>query len=116
MAASCSKDGGGGNTPPDNNGPYTTRLPVQADVKVVDSLVKVLMDSYNVPGLSIAITRGEKLVYAKAYGLSDKEQNKKADTSDIYRIASLSKQLTSVAVMQLLDQKKDIPGRYGIWH
>jgi D-alanyl-D-alanine carboxypeptidase len=29
------------------------------------------MNAYNVPALSIAITKGEKLVYVKAYGEAD---------------------------------------------
>jgi len=105
IVISCSKSN---TTKPDNeNGPDTTVVvPKQADIPAIDSQVNVFMTSYNVPALSIAITKGEKLVYLKAYGLADKEKNQKADTGDIYRIASLSKQLTSVAIMKLLDQKK----------
>jgi CubicO group peptidase (beta-lactamase class C family) len=64
------------------------------------------MTTYNVPALSIAITKGEKLVYLKAYGVSDQSKGTKAVVSDRYRIASLSKQFTSVAIMKLLDQGK----------
>jgi D-alanyl-D-alanine carboxypeptidase len=84
----------------------TTSIPVQVDIAAVDSQVNVFMTDYKVPALSIAITKGEKLVYVKAYGLADKEANQKAETDDLYRLASLSKQLTSVAIMKLLDQKK----------
>lgn len=113
MAASCSKDSntkpGGGtdtDTTGNNNGTDTTHLPVQVDIKAVDSQVNVFMTTYNVPALSIAITKGEKLVYVKAYGLADKEKSQKADTGDLYRLASLSKQITSVAIMKLMEQGK----------
>lgn len=72
----------------------------------VDDQVNSFMTAYNIPALSIAITKGEKLVYAKAYGMADKEDNQKATTTDLYRIASLSKQFTSVAIMVLLDKGK----------
>ncbi|MBS1527463.1 MAG: beta-lactamase family protein [Bacteroidetes bacterium] len=72
----------------------------------VDDQVTALMSTYNVPALSIAITQGERLVYAKAYGMADKEANQAAKTTDLYRLASCSKQFTSAAIMVLLDQKK----------
>ena len=75
-------------------------------IPAVDAQAASFMSTYNLPGLSIAITKGEKLVYAKAYGWADKEGNQKAATGDLYRIASLSKQITSVAIMVLLDQGK----------
>lgn len=113
ITVSCSKDGtstpGNGNgtdTTGNGNGTDTTHLPTQLDIAAVDSQVNVFMDAYNVPALSIAITKGEKLVYVKAYGLADKEKNQKADTSNLYRLASLSKQLTAVAIMKLLEQGK----------
>jgi CubicO group peptidase (beta-lactamase class C family) len=110
MTVSCSKDGnskpGNGTDTTGNNGTDTTHLPTQPDIVAVDSLVNLFMNTYSVPALSIAITKGEKLVYVKAYGLADKEKNQKADTSDLYRLASLSKQLTSVTIMKLLEQGK----------
>ncbi|SEM57287.1 CubicO group peptidase, beta-lactamase class C family [Chitinophaga rupis] len=112
MAASCSKKDGvskpenGTDTTGNNNGTDTTHLPTQSDITAVDSQVNVFMNAYNVPALSIAITKGEKLVYVKAYGMADKEKSQKADTGDLYRLASLSKQLTSVAILKLLEQGK----------
>lgn len=111
MTAACSKDnaakpGNGTDTTDNNNGTDTTHLPAQVDINAIDSQVNLFMSTYNVPALSIAITKGEKLVYIKAYGLADKEKNQKADSSNLYRLASLSKQLTSVAIMKLLEQGK----------
>jgi len=111
LMGSCSKDnnstpGNNIDTTGNNNGTDTTHVPAQIDVVAVDSQVNVFMTTYNVPALSIAITKGEKLVYVKAYGLADKEKSQKADTGDLYRLASLSKQLTSVAIMKLLEQGK----------
>ena len=84
----------------------TTTQPGDTGIAAVDDQVKSFMAAYNIPALSIAITKGEKLVYAKAYGLADKEKAQKANTTDLYRLASLSKQITSVAIMKLLDQGK----------
>jgi CubicO group peptidase (beta-lactamase class C family) len=75
-------------------------------VAALDDEVNAFMTTYNVPAVSVAITKGEKLVYLKAYGISDKSKGTKATISDRYRLASLSKQFTSVAIMKLLDQGK----------
>lgn len=77
-----------------------------ADMKAVDALVKKYMDDHNVPGLSFAISRNGKLVLAKTYGMSDKEQNERVAPRHRFRVASVSKPLTSVAVMRLVQEKK----------
>ncbi|MDR6940916.1 serine hydrolase domain-containing protein [Mucilaginibacter pocheonensis] len=75
-------------------------------VAALDDEVNAFMTTYNVPAVSVAITKGEKLVYLKAYGTSDQSRGVKAAISDRYRIASLSKQITAVAIMRLLDGGK----------
>ena len=72
----------------------------------VDQNVAAFMSQYSIPALSIAITLNEKLVYVKAYGKSDVENNQAALPQNLFRISSLSKQLTSVAIMKLMDQGK----------
>jgi CubicO group peptidase (beta-lactamase class C family) len=74
------------------------------DIASIDQVVSAFMAKYSVPGLSLVITADENLVYAKAYGRAD--DTHAAKTTDLYRIASLSKQITSVAIMRLLDQDR----------
>lgn len=83
-----------------------TTTTTMADVPALDDQITAFMTTYNVPALAVAITKDEKLVYVKSYGISDKSANKKAANTDLYRLASLSKQLTSVTIMKLLDQGK----------
>lgn len=78
----------------------------QEDIGIVDDAVKIFMDNHNVPGLVLAVTKDEKLVYAKAYGKADKEANTDMKTNSIFRLASVSKSITGVAVMKLIDDKK----------
>jgi D-alanyl-D-alanine carboxypeptidase len=83
---------------------YTVNL--VTGIGSVDQNVAAFMSQYNIPALSIAITLNEKLVYVKAYGKSDLENNQAAEPQNLFRISSLSKQLTSVAIMKLMDQGK----------
>jgi D-alanyl-D-alanine carboxypeptidase len=75
-------------------------------ITAIDQNVAAFMAQYNIPALSIAITLNEKLVYAQAYGKSGIGDNQNASTGDLYRISSLSKQITSAAIMRLIDQGK----------
>jgi D-alanyl-D-alanine carboxypeptidase len=72
----------------------------------IDQNVAFFMNQYNIPSLSIAITLNEKLVYAQAYGQADVENNKAATTQNLFRVAALSQQITSAAIMKLMDQGK----------
>jgi len=83
---------------------YTVTL--TTDISALDQSVSAFMKQYSVPGLSLAITLNDKLVYVKAYGQSDVEDNQAATTNNLYRISSLSKQITSAVIMKLMDQGK----------
>lgn len=73
---------------------------------VVDNDIITFMGKYNVPGMSIAIVKDGKLVYAKGYGYADKENLIPVDTSSLFRLASLSKWFTSAAIMKLIQENK----------
>ena len=84
----------------------TFTVTLTTDMAGIDQSVAAFMSLYSVPGLSIAITLNDKLVYVKAYGKSDIEDNQVATTNNLYRVASLSKQITSAVIMKLMDQGK----------
>lgn len=56
-----------------------------------------------VPSVSIAITRGSTVVLEKAYGRADLENDVPASNDTIYRIASITKQLTAAAILRLVE-------------
>ena len=62
-----------------------------------DDAVQGFMTKHSVPAASIAVTHGEKLIYLKAYGLQDKEASQAATPQSLFRLASVSKQLTSAS-------------------
>jgi N-acyl-D-amino-acid deacylase len=57
------------------------------------------MSKYQVPGASLAITRNGSLVFAHGYGAN-------VQPDSVFRIASLSKQLTAVAILKLAQEGK----------
>jgi CubicO group peptidase (beta-lactamase class C family) len=71
---------------------------------VIEYQVSRLMERANLKGVSIAIVKDEKLVYASAFGYADAEKDVKASPKDLYRIASVSKLITAVAIMQMVEE------------
>ncbi len=58
------------------------------------------------PGASLAVIRDGKVIYSKAYGLADVENNIPVSTSTNYRLASVTKQFTATAILKLVDRGK----------
>lgn len=108
LVQACSKDTDSPSGPPIIIPPDTTTTPVNPGftIQKIDDDVNVFMAKYNIPGLSLAISRHGKLVYAKGYGLADRESNEKVTTESLFRIASLSKWITSTAIMKLIQEGK----------
>ena len=59
-----------------------------------------------IPGATIMIVRGGKLAYAETVGLRDPSRPEAMKADDIFRIYSMTKPLTSVAAMMLVEEGK----------
>ncbi|WP_182870030.1 serine hydrolase [Rhodopirellula sp. JC639] len=71
-----------------------------------DRLMQDFMTEHRVPGASIAVTDRGRIVFARGYGYADVAQRQPVEPNSLFRIASLSKPITAVAVLQLIEQKK----------
>jgi len=71
-----------------------------------DRLIEEFMKEHGVPGLSIAVTNQGKLAFSQGYGYADMEAGEMVTPNSLFRIASLSKPITAVAVLQLIEQQK----------
>jgi CubicO group peptidase (beta-lactamase class C family) len=74
--------------------------------RLVDPLARDIIDTKRSAALGIAIDEGGKTLLDKGYGLADIERNVKATPDTIYRIGSVTKQFTAVAIIQLVDAGK----------
>src|SRR5271157_4365608 len=63
-------------------------------------------DHPNVPGASVMVIREGKVVYRHAYGLADLEAHVAATTATNYRLASVTKQFTAMAIMILAERHR----------
>ncbi|WP_051953351.1 serine hydrolase domain-containing protein [Methylocapsa aurea] len=86
---------------------------IPAELDAIDRLVGNYMGKYSVPGLSIAITKDGRLVYAKGFGQARKptlwDRITLQAAEDVspwsrFRIASVTKPFTVVAIFKLVEQ------------
>ena len=71
-----------------------------------DREVEAFMRARKVPGGALAVVKDRRLVYARGYGLADREKKIPARPDTLFRIASVSKPITAVAVMKLVEEKR----------
>ena len=82
----------------------------------VDSLLDGYVNDGRIGGIVALVLRDGKPVYEHAVGWADKEAGRKITMDTEFRIASQSKALTSVAILQLMEEGKltvsDRAGKY----
>ena len=68
-----------------------------------DRLAQSLMQKYNIPGGAIAVMKDGKLVFARGYGWANREARQQVQPDSAFRIASLTKPITSAAILKLVE-------------
>lgn len=77
-----------------------------AELKAMKATADAFMKKYSVPGLSVAIAKEERLVYASGFGLADKDRNEPVTAGHLFRIASVTKPITSATIFRLVEKGK----------
>lgn len=82
----------------------TTPAPpaAQTDITAVDSKVIALINTYNIPGASLAVSKNGKLVYIKGFGKANTATNEAVTPAHRFRLASVSKTFTGAAILKLV--------------
>ena len=72
----------------------------------MDQIIGPFLEKYDIKGASVAVTREGRLVFAKGFGYANVETGRKMSPGNVFRIASVSKLITAIAIMQLVEQGK----------
>jgi CubicO group peptidase (beta-lactamase class C family) len=88
------------------NGIWTNTNFSAKDLELISSRMNEYLKAQNAPGAAIAITKNGRLVYAAGFGQANQETGEEAGPTSLFRIASVSKPFTSVAVMKLVEAGK----------
>src|SRR5262245_12034190 len=72
-----------------------------AAVEALEKLIRHEVADKKLPALSIALVDDQKIVWAQGFGFADPPQKKPATASTVYRVGSVSKLFTDLAIMRL---------------
>lgn len=67
-------------------------------------LIRAAQERFKIPAISIALVRGDAVLWSEGFGLANVAQKRAATPDTLYRAGSLAKPLTAIAVMQLAEQ------------
>src|SRR5215469_13604228 len=94
----------------------TARLPVEgfallpeddilrAERQAMTEVATGFMRKNNIPGLSIAVARNGRSLWEQCFGVTDRDTRQPVSSSSLFRIASVTKPITSVAIFTLIEQ------------
>ena len=72
----------------------------------IDVLVERTLKTFDVPGISVAVIKDDKVIHAKGYGVRSLKTQQKVDENTLFGVASNSKAYTAAALGILVDEKK----------
>jgi CubicO group peptidase (beta-lactamase class C family) len=75
-------------------------------IKQIEALIAAEMSKQSIAGLSVAVVTDNQLRWSAGYGFADLENFVPAKSATVYRLGSLSKPITAVAVMRLVEEGK----------
>lgn len=81
-------------------------LPVSAQNNKVETRIDSVMKKFEMVGLSVAVAKKGKIIYAHSFGKKNIETNASLSNADIFRIASISKSFSATSIMQLAEAGK----------
>jgi CubicO group peptidase (beta-lactamase class C family) len=75
-----------------------------AKLEAIRQAVREHMEAKGIPGLSVAVGNDFRLVWTDGFGSADLEHSVSAKAATVYRLGSISKPITAVAAMQLVER------------
>lgn len=71
------------------------------DLAKISQKVNTYKSANNLPGLAVAITKDDRLIYAAGFGTADPATGEEVGPANLFRIASVSKPVTATAIIRL---------------
>lgn len=94
------------NSPTPINYKITNDMSSLNETERFDRSIENFLTKWDIKGASFALMKDDKLIYAKGYGYADVESAEKCEVKHLFRVASVSKLITAVAIMKLYENGK----------
>lgn len=72
----------------------------------IDATCASFAEQEHIPGLAAGIVQGGRLVHVTALGVADREAGRRVEAGTAFRIASMTKNMTALAILSLRDRGK----------
>lgn len=70
----------------------------------IDSLVQKTMETFNIPGIAVAVLKDGEVVHMEGYGVRSLKDGGKVDENTLFGVASNTKAMTTAALAVLIDE------------
>lgn len=91
----------------------------QERIDAAETYIQKMIEECKIPGMSAVIVSDGQVVFARGFGHADAEGTQPVDVNTDFQIASVSKNMTALAIMQLKEQGKlsvdDLVTQYIPW-
>jgi CubicO group peptidase (beta-lactamase class C family)/D-alanyl-D-alanine dipeptidase len=91
---------------PNSQAAISPRSPYAAAAETLERFIAHEMADKELPALSVALVDDQEIVWARGFGFADPQKKVPATAETVYRVGSVSKLFTDIAVMQLAEQGK----------
>ncbi|MCA1592762.1 MAG: beta-lactamase family protein [Acidobacteria bacterium] len=78
----------------------------RSDYREFEKVVLAELKETNTPGAAVAIVRGDRIVYAKGFGVSNVETGAPVTPDMLFRVGSVTKMLTAAVLVSLSEEGK----------
>src|SRR5262249_42081602 len=82
------------------------RAKIAALLPQIETIYKDWQKEAKIPGLAVAVVVDGDTIYAKGFGVREVSTNAPADPDTMFRIASMTKSFTALAILKLRDEGK----------
>ncbi len=72
----------------------------------LDDLLSKALETYQVPGMAVAVVKNNEVVYAAGFGVTDIRTGQRVDENTLFGIASNTKAMTAAGLAMLVDEGK----------
>ncbi len=86
--------------------PFAASAQEALNVARVDSVIRAEMNQLRVPGAQLVVTQGDRVIYAKAYGISNVLTREPMTLEHRLRVGSITKMMTAITVLALAAQHR----------
>tara|TARA_B110000881_G_C18535129_1_gene495341 strand:- start:118 stop:1395 length:1278 start_codon:yes stop_codon:yes gene_type:complete len=75
-----------------------------SELNQIDNLIEKAIDKNSIPGAVVLVAKNNQIIYKKSFGIKNPETNDDYQVDDIFRIASMTKAITSIGIMKLWER------------